>query len=74
MQLPEALKGVLLAALWVCVAMMGYLGPGKLIAERTEGIDPSQIPLWPTLLFGLFLVITLVLTVAWAMTLRRRPR
>ena len=58
--------GQIALAVWVVTCLLGYFGPGAYLYEGAEGMDPAMVPLMPSVLFGVFLVISLVLTVIWA--------
>jgi len=63
-------NGWLILGVWLAAAGFGWWGLGGLLQERLEGIDPTQIPLWPTLLFALLCLAALALTIRWAWRLR----
>ena len=60
------IRGGWVIVAWVAAFALGYFGLGGLLAERVEGIDPGQTPLWPTVLFAVAVVAALVLSVLWA--------
>ena len=68
---PTWLSGKLVTAVWLLTMVFGYFGLGGFFQERVEGIDPSQTPLWPTIIFALLVIDSLVLSVWWALTLRK---
>ena len=74
MRRPTWLSGNLVLVLWAVTILFGYLGPGGLLQERIEGIDPGQTPLWPTIVFAVLVLDSLALTVWWALTLQRTDR
>ncbi len=65
------LNGRLVIALWLLTMVFGYFGIGGYLQERVEGIDTNQIPIWPSVVFIVLLLDSLVATVWWALTLRR---
>ena len=66
---PNWLNGRLVIALWCLAMVFGYFGLGGLLAERVEGIDANQTPLWPTIVFAILVLDALAFTVWWALTL-----
>ena len=70
LQAPRWLNGRLLIGLWLLTMSFAYFGLGGYLQERVEGIDANQIPLWPTVVFGLLALHSLALTIWWAATLR----
>lgn len=71
MRKPDWLTGYLVMGIWLITCVAGYLGLGGFLAERVEGIDPAQIPVWPSVVFALMLLASIALSVIWAMTLTR---
>ena len=69
-QAPRWLNGRLFFGLWLLSMSFAYFGLGGYLQERVEGIDANQIPLWPTVVFGLLALHSLALTIWWAATLR----
>ena len=59
-------NGYWVLIVWLITSALGYFGLGGLLQERVEGIDPAMTPIWPTALFVLGLVTSLVLTIRWA--------
>ncbi len=74
MQKPKWLSGNLVLGLWALAIVFGYLGPGGYAQEAVEGIATEQIPLWPSVVFALLLLSSLIVTVWWAMTLTTRDK
>lgn len=68
---PAWLNGWLVSGLWILAMLSGYLGLGGFLAERIEGIDPTQIPMWPTIVFVVIVLAALVATAWWAKSLVR---
>ena len=74
MHRPNWLSGNLVAGLWALTIVFGYLGPGGYAQEAVEGIATEQIPLWPSIVFALLLLGSLVTTVWWARTLSSKQQ
>lgn len=66
---PKWLNIWLVAALWLATALFTYLGPVGFFKETVEGIDPAQIPWWPTIIFIALLLDSAALTLWWALTI-----
>ena len=64
-------NGKLVLALWLITIVFGYFGPGAYLNEMLEGIASSQLPLWPSILFLVFLLDSIAATVIWAMKLEK---
>jgi predicted aldo/keto reductase-like oxidoreductase len=69
-QIASQTKGWATLVAWIATCILGYAGPGIYIAEMVEGIDRSMMPLYPSILFGVALLISLVMTVWWAMSIQ----
>ena len=65
------LDGRLLIILWGLTMMFGYFGLGGYLQERVEGIAASQIPLGATIVFLVLALLSLLLTIWWAVKLER---
>lgn len=61
--------GYLALATWIVTFALGYLGLGAYAYETLEGMDRSMLPVIPSVLFAMFVVISLVLTIVWAKNL-----
>ena len=61
--------GQITLAAWVITCLLGYFGLGAYLYEGAEGMDLSMVPLAPSVVFGVFLVISPVLTIIWAKNL-----
>lgn len=69
---PRWLTGYLVLGLWIVTFIFGYYGLGSFLAERVEGIDPAQIPIWPSAVFIVLVLDSLALSVWWALKLPRK--
>ena len=70
MKSPSWLSGRLVLGVWLVTMVCGYYGLGGYIQEMVEGVDRSQIPLWPSILFAFLVLDALALSVWWAITLQ----
>ena len=66
-----ARKGWAVAFLWAFTMILGYFGLGGFLAETVEGV--GGVPVWPTVLFVAFVVVSLWASVAWARGLKAKP-
>lgn len=62
--------GYVALASWLMALILGYFGLGPYLYEMMEGMDRSMIPIGLPLLFALFTLISIMLTIGWA----RQPR
>ena len=68
---PKWLSGQLVLILWFVTMVAGYFGLGGYLQELLEGVDRAQIPLWPTIIFGILVLDSVAMTLWWALTLVR---
>ena len=61
--------GQISLAAWVVTCLLGYFGLGAWLYEGLEGMDRSMVPLAPSVVFGIMVVVSIALTVIWAKNL-----
>jgi len=64
-----ARSGWTVLGLWIFSCLLGYYGLGGYLTESVEGI--ANVPLWPSILFALAVILSLAATIYWARHLRR---
>ena len=64
-------KGLVVVGLWLLTMIMGYWALGNFVQETVEGIDSTQIPKWPLVIFAVVALASIILSVRWAKNLKR---
>ncbi|MBT7371014.1 MAG: hypothetical protein HN816_10225, partial [Gammaproteobacteria bacterium] len=59
--------GVFIA--WLITMVLGYVGLGTYFYEMFEGMDPSMLSVGPVVVFAVFALASMVVTVIWARNL-----
>lgn len=58
---------------WILTWVLGYFGLGGYLGERIEGMDPTMIPIWSSIVFVVSLVLSVVLTILWIRNSETKP-
>lgn len=70
----QRLNGWHVLGSWFIAWALGYLGPGNYLYELVEGMDRAMVPIWPTVLFFIAVLVSIVLTFRWARSLASQPK
>lgn len=61
--------GMMTLGAWIVTFVLGFFGLGGYLYEMMEGMDRSMISMFPSILFAVFVVLSIVLSVIWAKNL-----